>query len=224
MEVGFGFTPSAMNSEHCDAKGSDLAERPGLPEGKKFSEFLKTWITKLSDDEMTLGEAYESLMSIGNSQDEVPLIVKLTENPKFHFGGLGFFKGRVTLEQHDYIHILLGRGLTLMDEAFVIGFTMGSTDRVSSHEQGLFSVINKILYPKPYRFTEDGMKVFRDAVALAYVSDCLPLETVDFKPMLDMPLREVRQKVGLEVELLRAYYAIEANRYPDCHASQRLLD
>ena len=65
----------------------------------------------------------------------------------------------MTLEQHDYIHILLGRGLTLMDEAFVIGFTMGSTDRVSTREQNLFSFINQVLYPKPYRFTEDGMKV-----------------------------------------------------------------
>jgi len=202
---------------------SDPADRPGLQDGKKFSDFLKTWITKLDDDEKTLREAYDCLMSIGNSQDEVPLIVKLTENPKFHFGGLGFFKGRVTLEQHDYIHILLGRGLTLMDEAFVIGFTMGSTDRVSTREQSLFSFINKLLYPKPYRFQEGGMKVFKDAVALAYVSDCLPLEEVDFEPLLDLPLREVREAVGLEVDLLQAYYRIEAKRYPECEASQRLV-
>ncbi|MBK1827347.1 hypothetical protein [Haloferula rosea] len=213
-----------MTTDDPIATSSDPAERPGITEGKKFSEFLKTWITKLEDDEITMREAYESLMSIGNSQDEVPLIVKLTENPKFHFGGLGFFKGRVTLEQHDYIHILLGRGLTLMDEAFVIGFTMGSTDRVSSHEQSLFGFINKVLYPKPYRFKEDGMKVFKDAVALAYVSDCLPLEEVDFKPMLDMPLREIRKAVNLEVDLLQAYYRIEARRYPECAASQRLIE
>ncbi len=202
---------------------SEAAERPGVEDTKKFSNFLKTWIVKLSDDEKTLREAYESLMSIGNSQDEVPLIVKLTENPKFHFGGFGFFKGRVTLEQHDYIHILLGRGLTLIDEAFVLGFTMGSTDRVSTREQSLFGFINKVLYPRPYRFREGGMKVFRDAVALAYVSDCLPLEEVDFEPLLDFPLRKVRQEVGLEVDLLEAYYRIEANRYPDSEPSQRLV-
>lgn len=212
-----------MSADTCPSNSSDPAERPGIKPDKKFSDFLKTWIVKLNDDSKTLREAYDSLMSIGNSQDEVPLIVKLTENPKFHFGGLGFFKGRVTLEQHDYIHILLGRGLTLMDEAFVLGFTMGSTDRCSSHEQTLFGFINKVLYPKPYRFKEDGMKVFRDAAALAYVSDCLPLEEVDFKPLLDLPLREVREVVGLEVDLLQAYYRIEARRYPDCKASQRLL-
>ncbi|BCX48701.1 hypothetical protein HAHE_26090 [Haloferula helveola] len=213
-----------MSSDPEHHEVDEPAERPGATDDKKFSEFLKTWITKLSDDEVTLREAYSSLMEIGNSQDEVPFIVRLTENPKFHLGGLGYFKGRVTLEQHDYVHILLGRGLTLIDEAFVIGFTMGTTDRVSTGERNLFGLINKYLYPKPYRFTEEGMKVFNDAIALAYVSDCAALEAVDFKPLLDLPLHEVREAVGLEVDLLKAYYRIEAKRYPDSMPSQRLLD
>jgi hypothetical protein len=212
-----------MNSEPT-VDNSAPAERPGAPRDKKFSEHLKTWITKLSDDARTMRDAYESLISIGNSQDEVPLIVRLAENPDYHFSGLGFFKGRVTLEQHDYIHIILGRGLTLMDEAFVLGFTMGSTDRVSTQEANLFNWINQILYPKPYRFTPEGTQVFKDAVALAYVSDCTPLETVDFKPMLDWPLRKVREAINLETDLLQSYYRIEAKRYPGIRASQRLLD
>ena len=71
--------------------------------------------------------------------------------------------------------------------------------------------------------TDEGARVFKDAVALAFVSDCLPLDDVDFHPLLDRPLREVREAVGLEVDLLKAYYRIEANRYPHCAASQRLL-
>jgi len=208
---------------HPTVDNSAPAERPGAPRDKKFSEHLKTWICKLDDDQRTLRDAYESLISIGNSQDEVPLIVRLAENPEYHFSGLGFFKGRVTLEQHDYIHIVLGRGLTLMDEAFVLGFTMGSTDRVSTQEANLFNWINQILYPKPYRFTPEGTQVFKDAVALAYVSDCTPLETVDFHPMLDWSLRKVREAIHLETDLLQSYYRIEARRYPDCRASQRLI-
>jgi hypothetical protein len=111
-----------------------------------------------------------------------------------------------------------------MDEAFVLGFTMGSTDRVSTQEANLFNWINQILYPKPYRFTPEGTQVFKDAVALAYVSDCTPLETVDFKPMLDWPLRKVREAINLETDLLQSYYRIEAKRYPGIRASQRLLD
>jgi len=211
-----------MNT-HPIADNSAPAERPGAPHDKKFSEHLKTWITKLSDDQRSLRDAFTSLMSVGNSQDEVPLIVRLAENPDYHFSGLGFFKGRVTLEQHDFIHIILGRGLTLMDEAFVIGFTMGSTDRVSTQEANLFSFINQVLYPKPYRFTPEGTQVFKDAVSLGYISDCTPLDTVDFEPMLDWPLRRIREAIHLEVDLLQAYYRIEARRYTKCHASQRLL-
>ncbi len=199
------------------------AERPGAPRDKKFSEHLKTWICKLADDQRSMRDAFDSLTSIGNLQDEVPLIVRLAENPEYHFSGLGFFKGRVTLEQHDYIHIILGRGLTLMDEAFVLGFTMGSTDRVSTHEANIFNWINRILYPKPYRFTPEGTQVFKDAVALAYVSDCTPLETVDFRSMLDWPLHKIREAINLETDLLQAYYRIEAKRYPGTRASQRLL-
>ena len=199
------------------------AERPGASRDKKFSEHLKTWITKLDDDGVTLRSAYASLMSVGNTQDEVPLIVRLAENPAYNFSGLGFFKGRVTLEQHDFIHIILGRGLTLMDESFVIGFTMGSTDRCSTHEANIFAFINQVLYPKPYRFTAEGTQVFKDAVSLGYVSDCTPLDTVDFHPMFDWPLRKIREAIHLEVDLLQAYYRIEARRYPHCTASQRLL-
>ncbi|MEA3208241.1 MAG: hypothetical protein QOE70_1298 [Chthoniobacter sp.] len=213
---------TTMNSNPA-VDNSAPAQRPGVPRTKKFSEHLKTWITKLADDQRTLRDAFTSLMSVGNAQDEVPLIVKLAENPKFKFSGLGFFKGRVTLQQHDFIHILLGRGLTLMDEAFVIGFTMGSTDRCSTHEANLFSFVNQILYPKPYRFTPEGTQVFKDAVALGYISDCTPLDTVDFSPMLDWPLRRIREEIHLEVDLLQAYYRIEARRYAKCAASQRLL-
>lgn len=184
---------------------------------------LRDWHVPLWQDEITLQEAYDSLLAVGNAASEVPLIVRLTENPEFHLGGLGFFKGRVTLEQHDCIHILLGRGARLMDEAFVIGFTMGSTDRVSSSESRIFEFISSKLYPEAYRFDDDQLRVFRDAVALGYVSDCTPLDTVDFRPFFAQSLREVRAALKLEVDLLEAYYRIEARRHPKRTSSQRLL-
>ena len=61
-------------------------------------------------------------------------------------------------------------------------------------------------------------------MALGYISDCTPLDTVDFHPMLDWPLRKVREAIRLETDMLQAYYRIEARRYPGCKASQRLLD
>ena len=59
--------------------------------------------------------------------EDVPLIIKLVENPKYD---IGLFAGNVSLYNHDCIHLLLGRGLRVKDEAFVIGFTMGSTKKM----------------------------------------------------------------------------------------------
>lgn len=191
---------------------------------KKFNRTgLANFHISLRETELTLRQAYGKLLAVGNPPGDVPLIVRLAENPEYHFGGFGFFKGRVTLEQHDYAHIVLGRGLVLMDEAFVIGFTMGSSNRVSTQEKELFSFIASRFYPKPYRFTQAGLQVFKDATHLGYISDCQPIETVDFEPLLDLPLGEVRQAIGLEVDLLEAYYRIEARRYPRVRASRRLV-
>jgi len=38
-----------------------------------------------------------------------------------------------------------------------------------------------------------------------------------------MPVGTVRAQLGIESDLLTAYFQIEKNRYPDSKASQRLL-
>jgi len=65
--------------------------------------------------------------------------------------------------------------------------------------------------------------VFREGIKLAYMSFCAPLETFDFTAWLDQALSELRAAVGLDTEILLAYYAIEKHRYPHIQASQRLL-
>ncbi len=187
-----------------------------------FHPELKTWITHLYEEVITLQQAFDSLEIIGNRDSEVPLVIRLMENPKFELKGLGIFKGRVSLCVHDYIHIVLGRGLQPIDEAFVIGFTMGSSNRVSTQEKEIFSFIAKKFYPCPYRFSEIGVQIFKDAVHLGYVSDCQPLDKVDWNPLLPLPLKEVRSRIGLETDLLQSYYNIAARRYPDCPVCQRV--
>jgi hypothetical protein len=55
------------------------------------------------------------------------------------------------------------------------------------------------------------------------ISACNPLNSVNFKELMSLPLREVRERVGVEVDLLRAYFQIEKRRYPDSMESQRLV-
>lgn len=184
----------------------------------------RDWHLPIRRDHLTLRQAHDSLSRVGADQAEIPLLIQLVENPKYKIPGVTLFHGAVDLEQHDYIHILLGRGLLEMDEAFVIGFTMGSTNKVTTTEEKLFTLIAQYLYPKVYQFGKIEIEVFKNAVRLAYLSSCRALDQIDFTASLDQPLKKVREDIGLEAHLLLAYYEIEKQRYPDSIASQRLLD
>lgn len=184
----------------------------------------RDWHLPFRCDRISLRDALADMQRVGAQQGEVPLMVQLVENPRYHIPGLNLFHGAVDLLQHDYIHLVLGRGLLPMDEAFTIGFTMGSTNQVSTLEEDLFALIARRLYPKFYQFSQNDLRVFRDAVKLGFISDCAPLDRVDFTPYLDLPLARVRTEIGLEADLLLAYYRLEQKRFPASSASQRLLD
>jgi hypothetical protein len=191
----------------------------------EVAEGFRDWIVPLSRGGMTLREADASLDAVRMAPEEVPFLVRLVENPALDVPLLDVFHGATDLPTHDYLHIVLGRGLLAKDEAFVIGFTMGATDQVGRGEEFLYGVFAKYLYPKQYRFTEDDMRVFKDAVRLGFISDCTPkLCTTDFERFLDTPVERVRHALGIETDLLRAYYAIEKRRYPGSRESARLLD
>lgn len=182
----------------------------------------REWHIPLSVESMTLREAYANLSVSGLKQREVPLLVQLVENPRFDLPGIEIFTGATDLLLHDYIHIVLGRGLLPKDEAFVIGFTMGSSNRVGGMEETLFTLIARYLYPAGYKFDEEAAQVYRDAVRLGYISDCRSLAEVDFVPMLDQSLAKIRELIGLETDLLKAYYGIEQRRYIHSPESARL--
>lgn len=183
----------------------------------------RQWHLPLCHDNMTLAEARNDLAAVGAGSEQIPLMVQLVENPKYRIPGLDLFHGRVSLYEHDAIHILLGRGLLNKDEAFTIGFTMGSTRQVSGLEEDLFAKIARHLYPGPYRFTDADIAVFRDAVRLGYLCGCEPLDRVDFAPLEPLSLQTLRNRLGIDRGLLLAYYRIEQRRYPHDPASQRLL-
>lgn len=184
----------------------------------------KAWHHPFSRDDWTLRQVRTDLARVGAAPQDIPLMVRLMENPKFRLPGFDIFPGRVDLYTHDCIHILLGRGLLPKDEAFVIGFTMGSTHSVSSTEEKLFAYISHNFYPGAYQFDDDDLEIFHDAVKLGYISRCQPLDQVDFSQFEDVSLRELRDRLGLEPELIQAYYAVEKRRFPDSAASRRLCD
>ena len=183
----------------------------------------KEWHIPFSQDQITLRAAKENLSALGAKQEEIPLMIQLVENPRYDIPGFDFFHGAVDLATHDSIHILLGRGLLPKDEAFVIGFTMGSTDQVTTMEENLYALFSKHLYPKVYQFKDEEIRIFKDATKLGFISNCRPLDKIDYAKYLDWKLRDFREDIGLESDLILAYYRIEQRRYPKSKASQRLL-
>ena len=181
------------------------------------------WHIPFSRDQITLREAKANLSAVGAKQEEIPLMIQLVENPRYDIPGFDFFHGAVDLATHDAIHILLGRGLLPKDEAFVIGFTMGSTDQVTTLEEYLYALFSKHLYPKVYQFQDEEIRIFKDATKLGFISNVRPLDKIDYEKYLDWKLRDIRQDNGLESDLLLAYFRIEQKRYPESQASQRLL-
>lgn len=186
-------------------------------------EKVKQWHWPLTKRDITLQDAYQDMQKIALKQESIPWIVQLVENPDYEIPGITIFDGATHLETHDLIHILLGRGVLPKDEAFVIGFTMGTSNRVGNFQENLYGLFTKYIYPRHYRFDDEDLQVYKDAVRLGYISDCTPLSAIDYPSLLSNSIQEVRNMIGIEESLLAAYYEIEAARYPDSMESQRNL-
>tara|TARA_R100001377_G_scaffold77901_1_gene55403 strand:- start:97 stop:669 length:573 start_codon:yes stop_codon:yes gene_type:complete len=181
---------------------ADLWQPPSLKEGKDF----------------TLDSVLEQMHPFSLDQSDVPLLVKLVENPKYD---IGLFAGYVDLFSHDCIHAILGRGLAVKDEAFVIGYTMGSTKRMARWRRNLFMFCAKHLYPEGYKFGEDERLVFYNAVMAG--SKCpSDLSKVDFRHFLCCTPWHIRLKLGIDEYLVESCYSLERNLFSESYESQRL--
>ena len=181
------------------------------------------WHIPITENALTLNEAHESLSKVGAQKKDIPLIVKLVENPAFSIPGITLFHGAVDLLSHDYIHILLGRGLLPADEAFIIGYTMGSTRQVSEIEEFLFEFITKHLYPSDYQFKDRDIHIFHTALKVAKEAKPQALDQVDFEPFRNTKIGKIRSLLGINTDTLIKCYKTEKNLYPDNKASKRLL-
>ena len=152
-------------------------------------------------------------------QEDVPLIIKLVENPKYKTSKL--FTGAVDLFTHDCIHAVLGRGLLPKDEAFVIGYTMGSGKKMARWRRNLFMFVSKHFYPEGYKFGEEERLVFNLAV-LAGSQCSVDLSSVDFKKLLDLRISEIRRDLQISYEIIKHCYGLEKKCFKSIE-SRRLL-
>lgn len=182
----------------------------------KNATHWRDWNPGLENDAKTLREIHATLPGV--DPEEVSMLVRIFENPKSPFA----FKGAVTLERHDCIHILLGRGLLNQDEAFVIGFTMGTSKSISAAETEVFKLVARYLYPKNYRFTDREAKVYE--MGLKRGKECRVEKIYDFpfEDYMDWKLGDLRAFIGINKDKLRVLYRKEQKLFPESKASKRL--
>ena len=188
-------------------------------EKERQAELAENWHHPLSKGADKLSGVLGGMKEFKLAQEEVPLIIKLTENPKYFTSKL--FTGAVDLFSHDCIHVLLGRGLLPKDEAFVIGYTMGSGKKMSRWRRNLFLWVSKYLYPEGYKFREEERYIFYSGVMAG--SKCRSdLSKADFKKLRKFQVENVRRYLGVDKDLLKCYYCAEKKLFED-KESQRLL-
>ncbi len=174
------------------------------------------WNPGLDNDADTLGRVYATLP--GLAQEEINWLVQLLENPRSPLA----LTGAVDLFAHDCVHILLGRGLLAQDEAFVIGFTMGTSKTIGRFQRAVFKFAAQCLYPKIYRFTAQECRVFELGIEAGKLSTCSEIYNVDFRRLLSEPLGKIRRMLGIDTAFLRFMYEKEARLFPNTVVSRRL--
>ena len=186
---------------------------------EETQKLIDEWHVPLYTSQTTIDEGLRSMDSFKLQAEDVPFIIKLVENPKYD---IGLFAGNVSLYNHDCIHLLLGRGLRVKDEAFVIGYTMGSTKKMRRWRRNLYMFCAKYLFPQGYSFGEEERFVFNMGVMAG--SQCpSDLSNVDFNQYVNNRISFVRKELGIDQELLLSCYEVEKKCFPESLESQRLL-
>ncbi|MEM9531911.1 MAG: hypothetical protein AAGA23_13445 [Pseudomonadota bacterium] len=176
----------------------------------------RDWNPGLDNDDRDLGDCLDSLP--GATASAIPLLVRLFENPASPLA----LPGAITLERHDALHVLLGRGLMAQDEAFVIGFTMGSDTRVRPRHHRLFRWLATRLYRKPYRLKPHHLLAFDLGFGFGQEQHCRNFHDFPFEERKDATLGELRAELGLNIHRLHALFNHEKVLIPASEASKRL--
>ena len=106
--------------------------------------------------EVKLEDALKEFQGDRNTQSEIPFLVWLLENPHSPVA----LPGKINLFNHDCIHVLLERGKSLEDEAFVIGLTMGSDPETNWLHLMILKIFSRFFYPRLYRFNSAQLRIF----------------------------------------------------------------
>lgn len=187
--------------------------------GRRVDLKWDEWTPGLDTDEMTLAEVLSTMPAA--EADDVPEIIKKYENPS----SPDALPGAIELDRHDCIHVLLGRGLHVQDEAFVIGATMGAASDITEEVVDFFIKVSTTEYPKHWRFEEAHIPSFKLGVGFAVdnlTNKDLHLIPLEAEPWQSMTVKDARDKLGISKHELRAYFRKAELLVPGTPATRRL--
>lgn len=186
--------------------------------GRKLLKWNE-WSPGLDTDHLTIKEVLATMPR--SDPDDVPEIVRKYENPE----SPDCLPGSISLDRHDCLHALLGRGLHVQDEAFIIGATMGAASDITKAVVDKFIQISTTEYPEAWRFEEDHIASYK--LGIGFAEDALRnkdlhLTPFESTPLFDTTIGEVRASLGLNKEEMRAYFRAEEILVPGSRATRRL--
>ena len=153
-----------------------------------------------SELNLTLHQSNQTLFARINNinndeQSAIPWIVWLLENPDSIFP----LPGKINLYNHDCLHILLERDISLFDEAFVVGFTMGSDLRTNRFHLAVFKILSSLFYPQEYKFNQLHFKLFALAFDYGRSLKIKNLNQFNFKAYENKTVSELRKYLGIDL-------------------------
>ena len=186
--------------------------------GRKLLKWNE-WSPGLDTDDMTVREVMATMPR--SDPDDVPEIVRKYENPE----SPDKLPGAITLDRHDCLHVILGRGLHVQDEAFIIGVTMGAASDMTTEIAETFIRISTTEYPKAWQFELEHIQSYR--LGVGFAEDMLPntdlhLTPFEEPPLFDTKVAELRRNLGLVKAEMRAYFRSEEILVPGSRATRRL--
>ena len=186
--------------------------------GRKLLKWNE-WSPGLDTDDMTVREVLATMPR--SDPDDVPDIVRRYENPE----SPDRLPGAISLDRHDCLHVILGRGLHVQDEAFIIGVTMGADKTMTAELAETFIRISTTEYPEAWRFLPEHIASYRLGVGFAedmLAGSDLHLTPFEEPPLFDTKVAAIRRDLGLVKAEMRAYFRAEEILVPGSRASRRL--
>jgi hypothetical protein len=166
---------------------------------------------------LTIQEAYN--LAFDSETSYIPPVVWLLENPDSPLP----FPGKISLQNHDYIHILLGRGKSSQDEAFVVGFTMGNSTKVNWFHLKIFKLCSGYLYPSPFNFSRSDFRAFDLGVSYGQKNKIRNINEMDLSQYANQTVDCVRKVFGINAEEIRLLRQFENWLLPDTKTSKELV-